>query len=83
MTDLGTDRKNSQNIAPVAKGQGGEGQPTTRWQDKRRCRRAAKPLLQHALEACRRSVEVPRCGKTPPTTTSCAAPGRFSTTLTP
>ena len=36
MTDLGTNRKNSQNIAPVAKGQGGESQLTARWQDKSR-----------------------------------------------
>ena len=36
MTDLGTNRKNSQNIAPVAKGQGGGERPAARWQDKSR-----------------------------------------------
>ena len=36
MTDIGTNRKNSQNIAPVAKGQGSAEQPAARWQDKSR-----------------------------------------------
>ena len=82
MTDLGTNRKNSQNIAPAAKGQGGGERPAARWQDKRRCRRAAKPLLRHAFQACRRSVAVPRRDETTRPITSCTAPGRFSNTLT-
>jgi hypothetical protein len=36
MTDVGTNRKNSQNIATVAKGQGGGERPAGRWQDKSR-----------------------------------------------
>jgi hypothetical protein len=40
MTDVGTNRKNSQNIATVAKGQGGGERPAARWQDKSREARA-------------------------------------------
>jgi hypothetical protein len=36
MTDFGTNRKNSQNIAPVANGQRGGERPAARWQDKSR-----------------------------------------------
>lgn len=53
MTGLGTQRENSQNLAPVAKGQGGEGQPAARWQDKSRevrgCRSAGKRAAINSL----------------------------------
>ena len=56
MTDLGTTRKNSQNIAPAAKGQGGGERPAARWQDKSReargGRSAGKRAMIKDLEQC-------------------------------
>ena len=56
MTDLGTNRKNSQNIAPLAKGQGSGERPAARWQDKSReargGRSAGKRAMIKDLEQC-------------------------------
>jgi hypothetical protein len=49
MTDLGTNRKNSQNIAPVAKGQGGGERPAARWQDKSREERGGRSVGKGAM----------------------------------
>ena len=49
MTDLGTNRKNSQNIAPVAKGQGGGERPAARWQDKSREVRGGRSAGKSAM----------------------------------
>ena len=83
MIDVGFDRRVSRDFASVTMEQGSEGRPTDGWQDKRRGWRAAKPLLRHTFQGCRRSVTVPRRRETTGTTTSRTAPSRFSTTLTP
>ena len=49
MTDLDTNRKNSQNIAPAAKGQGGGERPAARWQDKSREARGGRSAGKRAM----------------------------------
>ena len=49
MTDVGTNRKNSQNIATVAKGQGGGERPAARWQDKSREARGGRSAGKRAM----------------------------------
>jgi hypothetical protein len=73
MTDLGTNRKNSQNIAPAAKGQGGGERPAARWQDKSREVRGgrsgeegaiSKHFVRCALSRDSLSVRASRCKHT-------------------